>query len=197
MSTLSINCVTFEASLYIVDQLISKKSLIEIDRFFACVVYEQRANIKAIKSKSELDIMVLRNINSKGVEKYYQSLGKVDLKQRQSGMEEEVALSPTRLKNSPSPPASEINKKFSPSPPASEVRMFNRPTSISIKESTPPVEEEDVRRTVSTVVEEQLRSRVSEMETMIKNMKKQETQKSSISISDFKKKQSGLDPDPM
>lgn len=69
-------------------------------------MYDQRANIlKNIKSKADVDIAILRETNSKAVEKSYQALNKVELRKRQSTLAEDVIISPTRLKNSSSPPS--------------------------------------------------------------------------------------------
>ena len=38
----SINCITFEGTLFILDQVISKRAMGELDRYFSVVVYEQR-----------------------------------------------------------------------------------------------------------------------------------------------------------
>lgn len=38
----SINCVTFEGTLFILDQIISKRAVVELDRYFATIVFEQR-----------------------------------------------------------------------------------------------------------------------------------------------------------
>lgn len=36
------NCITFEGSLFLMDQVVSKRSCAELDRYFAVLVHEQR-----------------------------------------------------------------------------------------------------------------------------------------------------------
>lgn len=101
-----------------------------------------------MKVKIEVDVMVLRCMNSKAIEKMYQSLTKVDLKQ--SNLSEEVQVSPKKLRHSPSPPSAE--SKSSPPEPkvTSHIVMKSRPGSISMEEEH---RESDTRRTVSTFKE--------------------------------------------
>lgn len=61
-----INCITFEGSLFLLDQVISKRAVAELDRYFAVVVFEQREEvIRNVRNKYEVDVHLIRSLNGK------------------------------------------------------------------------------------------------------------------------------------
>ena len=161
------------------DQVISKRTVAELDRYFAVVLFEQREEIiRNIRNKYEVDVHIIRSLNGKIIEKLYSTLCKVELKMRISNSVGENVQSPTR------PKLNQLASSLSTSPPAT----------ISIVDSS-PTEAQEIRRTVSTVQDEEaLRSRVSELESIIASMKRSEPAQEDDKRN-FRKKVSSFDDD--